>query len=332
MFVTVNVFLSLFYQQTKSDKSHSICFQFEFLDASVGTCTYISAFVLALEWVSSKHRVLSCTIISLFYPIGEIALGLLAMFIPEMRTLLLIVYACGLVIVSFYWLIPESVRWLLVTGRVDRARKILRKAAKANNKVLSSEAEAIIDEKALEAQTAKENKEQDIPISAIFKSKVLVIRLIVCSLCWIVTYLDFYGLALSATAIQGDGNKYLSFILVIMAELPGTLAMNLLLDRIGRRRTLSGSLCMAGVIMLGSQLIAHDQIVLKRLTFFLSMTGISTTFCSIYVYTAELWPTSTRSALMSVCSTVGRFGAIAAPLTVLLVRDKLNLKRIRSGV
>lgn len=280
----------------------------------------MAAFVLGVEWVSSKYRVLSCTIISLFYPCGEIFLGLLAMCIPQMRTLLLILYLTGLVVTSYKWLIPESVRWLLVTGRIDRAHAILQKSAKANNKVLSSTSEAIFTQKALESQMIKEQDNKNISLSTIITTRVLAIRLILCSLFWIVTFLVFYGLALNATTIQDDENKYMSFILVIMAELPGNLIMNILLDRIGRKWTLCGSMNLAGLVILSSQLIDQSQIALKRVFLFFAMCFASCAFSTIFVFTAEIWPTSARNTMMCICSSLGRLGSIAAPLTVLLVR------------
>lgn len=281
----------------------------------------MAAFVLGVEWVSSKYRVLSCTVISLFYPIGEIVLGLLAMYIPAMRTLLLAVYIPGLCVSTYYWLVPESVRWLLVTGRVDRARELLRNAAKANNKTLSKEAEEIIDEKAIEGQLMKEQESKNgISIISIFKSRTLIVRWLVCSICWIIGYLAFYGLALSATVIHGDGNKYLSFIVVVIAELPGALFAYCLLDRFGRKTTLSSSLLLGGTIILCSQLIDDDQTILTRVFFFIGMCSISCAFTTTYIYTAEIWPTSIRNTMMNICSTIGRLGAMAAPLTILLVK------------
>lgn len=324
MFMLVNIDHFYYIINQTSLNTTNNCFfkfQFEFLDSAAGTCTYMAAFVLGVEWVSSKYRVLSCTVISLFYPVGEIILGLLAMYIPVMRTLLLAVYIPGLIVITYYWLVPESVRWLLITGRVERARELLRKAAKANNKVLSKEAEEIIGEKAAEAQLLKEQESTNgISIVSIFKSRILIIRWLVCSVCWIICYLAFYGLALSATVIHGDGNKYLSFIVVVIAELPGALFTYSLLDRFGRKATLSSALLLGGTIILCSQLIPDDQTVLTRVFFFVGMCSVSCAFTTTYIFTAEIWPTSTRNTMMNICSTIGRFGAMAAPLTILLVK------------
>lgn len=281
----------------------------------------MAAFVLGVEWVSSKYRVLSCTVISLFYPVGEIILGLLAMYIPHMRTLLVSVYVPGLIVITYYWLVPESVRWLMVTGRIERARQVLRKAAAANNKVLSPEAESIIAEKAIECPAPKDDDNQaNISVLAIFKSPILAMRMVICSIGWIVCYLVFYGLALSATVIEGDDNKYLSFIVVVVAELPGSAFTYVFLDRLGRRKTLCTALTLAGCIILCSQFVDEEEHrILTRVFFFAGMCAQACAFTTTYIYTAEIWPTSLRNTMMNFCSSMGRFGAMAAPLSILLV-------------
>ena len=48
-----------------------------------------------------------------------------------------------------------------------------------------------------------------------------------------------------------------------------------------------------------------------------SLTGkffVAGVYAAVYSYTAELFPTSTRSAAVGVCSTSGRIGGILAPI------------------
>lgn len=281
----------------------------------------MAAFVLSVEWVSTKHRVLSCTVVSLFYPLGEMLLGILAMHIPSMRTLILTLYLPGLFVAFYYWLIPESVRWLVVTGRRKRALIILQRAAKANHRELSEKSKSIVYDKCKEAllKSGDDGNTSTIPISSIFKSKVLALRLLNCSICWIVCVHVFYGMSVSATKIDGDDNKYLSFILVVFAEIPASIITYYLSDRLGRKPTLFSGLTVAGLAAICSPFVPAHLTFLKRVLFFTGMCSISVAFSMLYIYTAELWPTKLRNFLMNLCSMIGRIGAMAAPLTPLLV-------------
>lgn len=48
---------------------------FEFLDAGIGSVTYSASFILAMEWIGVKDRILLVTIITATYPFGQIFLG-----------------------------------------------------------------------------------------------------------------------------------------------------------------------------------------------------------------------------------------------------------------
>lgn len=50
------------------------------------------------------------------------------------RPLILTVYVPALTIITYLWLIPESIRWNLSKGRTEEAKKTLKKLAKVNGK------------------------------------------------------------------------------------------------------------------------------------------------------------------------------------------------------
>lgn len=171
----------------------------EFFEASAGTCIFGGIYVLGIEWVSTKYRALGTTLICTSFPLGEMLLGIIAMYIHDFRILLRILYVPGLFMFVYFWLVPESIRWLLITGRVDRAIKILKRIASVNKKTLSEKSIEMLHlqySNKAKANTTNTEKTDDKlslyqQICLVFRSKKLVIRLINCCYQWLVSVNQF---------------------------------------------------------------------------------------------------------------------------------------------
>lgn len=188
----------------------------------MATSTFAGIYVLSIEWVSTKYRVLGSTIIALSFPLGEILLGFVAMYVHDFRTLIRILYTPGLAVIVLLWLVPESVRWLLVNGQVDRAVKILKRIASVNGKKLSEKSIEMmhLNYSATKAnQIEKQNNKNPLlrTFCSILKSKILCWRLLNCCYLWIVCCFCYYGLSSLSTHIS-SGNRYKNFIFVAAIE------------------------------------------------------------------------------------------------------------------
>jgi len=91
------------------------------------------------------------------------------------------------------------------------------------------------------------------PIVQVLHSSVILIRLLVCSFCWLTNTFVYYGLSLNSVAFAGD--KYINFVLVAVVEIPGYCLTWLLTDYIGRKPTLSGSFLLSGAFCLAIQFV-----------------------------------------------------------------------------
>lgn len=320
--------------------------QLEFVE-SLFTSTYAGTFILGIEWVHSEWRVLGSMIVALAFPIGEILLGVIAMFIHDFRNLLRVLYAPGVFFIIYLWIVPESQQWLLVTGRVERAIKVLQKTASMNGKVLSQKSIDMIKLKYSD-DSMREMKNQEHPItmtttttnssdmdivdekptpnssiiqslSAILKSKTLCLRFMNCCYQFIAASFCYYGLNFSALNIPGV-NQYLSFILVVAFEIPGILIAIPLLKYMERRKLMFASLFLTSLLTIVTPLLPkHNNGIAVLISFMLAKTSVSFTYNMVYVFTAEQWPTTTRSTILSSCSMIGRIGSMVAPMTIILV-------------
>ncbi|KAJ6638845.1 Organic cation transporter protein [Pseudolycoriella hygida] len=329
----LGLFFSTVFGMIKSFSSiYSIYIVCEFLEAAIGAGAYATSFILAMELLEPKKRVIGGTLIACSYTIGEIYLGVIAMHFTNFRTQLQILYAPLLAIISYFWLIPESVRWLAITGKTKQASKTILRAAKVNSIKLSENVLNMIQavnfdtlteakkekNNASGAATKNGNSEQQESFLDVLRSKTLLARLMNCSFCWITNALVYYGLSLNSVNLAGS--KYVNFMLVCAAEIPGYFITIMVMEHVGRKWTLCGSLVTCGLSCLASQYLPNDEPVLRLILFLVGKSAITVSFTVLYVYTAELYPTNLRNSLVCACSMVGRIGSIVAPQTPLLIR------------
>lgn len=306
-------------------------FQLEFFEACVGTSTYAGSFVLGIELLTTRYRVLGSTIISLSHPIGEVIFGLIAMHIHDFKHLLRITYIPGLFVFINLLLVPESIRWLLVTGRVDRAIKSLKTIARVNGKELSEKSVELIKTKYSIDQRIDASKPVHLggivtvgetaaaeTFFMIFKSKTLCLRFIVCSYQWVACCFYYYGISLFATHIPGT-NRYVSFLIVVSIEIPSVLLALPLVNRTKRRKLLFLTLLVAAISIAATSFIPEEHSVIVVVFSLIGKGSITFSFTLLYVFTAEQWPTNLRTTIMNSCSMIGRIGSMIAPFTVILV-------------
>ncbi|XP_063221592.1 organic cation transporter protein-like isoform X4 [Bacillus rossius redtenbacheri] len=295
---------------------------FESLDPLVSAGVYSTSFVLGMELVGPDKRVLAGTVISVFYAVGEALLGALAMWLRSWRLLLRTTYLPALVFISYIWLIPESVRWLVSKGKLHKAEEILRHAAKKNGVALGDNVLHKIELVSLN----KEDVEEQLPkeegsvglVRGILTSRVLLLRFITCCFCWLASAFVFFGLTLNSVVVAGD--KYVNFMMVGLIEVPAYVVIYFTMDRFRRRYYQAAclALCCASLLVFSFAPIGLEWF--RLVLFFLSKMVITVSYTALYVYTAEMFPTPIRHSVITVSCMLSRLGTMVAPLTPLLMK------------
>ncbi|XP_026688577.1 organic cation transporter-like protein, partial [Diaphorina citri] len=106
---------------------------FELLDAFFAAGFYHCAVVLGVELISPSKRIWATIIINCAYTVGDIFLGTVGYYFRYWRHFLLVIYLPGAFFISYFWIFPESIRWLVSMQRYDEAAKIIEKMARWNN-------------------------------------------------------------------------------------------------------------------------------------------------------------------------------------------------------
>ncbi|XP_021942807.1 organic cation transporter protein-like isoform X1 [Zootermopsis nevadensis] len=230
-------------------------------------------------------------------------------------------------------LLPESVRWLLAMGKIKEARNVIMKAAKRNGVVLSSGALNKFEMTSL-SEGKSESPEAEIKsakevLKQVLHSKILLLRVVNCSFCWVAITFVFFGLSL--TSVSVGGNKFTNFILVAIIELPAYIVFYFTMDRFGRKSTMSVSLILSGISCITFAFVPTDLEWVRMLLFLMGKFSITISFTVVYVYTTEMFPTELRNSLLGVCAMVGRIGSMIAPQTPLLERYLQSLPLLLFG-
>lgn len=130
--------------------------------------------------------------------------------------------------------------------------------------------------------------------------------------------ISFFRYGVSILSVSMPGDKYVNFMVVSFAGMPGTIFTFLMLKYMSRRWSMSISFFTTGLCILASKYLDSNA-TLSLIFFFLAKLFINHSFTYLYVYTNEMWPTVFRNQIMGLCSMIARIGSICAPLTPILV-------------
>lgn len=87
--------------------------------------------------VGPKFRVVTSATCSSMFAVGQIILGSVAWLIQPWRYMIMALHIPCFLIVTYYWILSESVRWLLSKRKYSEAKTVLEKVAKVNKKQIS---------------------------------------------------------------------------------------------------------------------------------------------------------------------------------------------------
>ncbi|KAI5633329.1 major facilitator superfamily domain-containing protein [Phthorimaea operculella] len=126
---------------------------------------------------------------------------------------------------------------------------------------------------------------------------------------------------MNINAVNLSGNSYLNYVYVAAIEIPGFWTAILLLDRIGRKPLLIFAYFLCCACQFAFAFMPAGMATLSMAVYLIGKYSIAIVMTSVYVYTAELFPTKYRHTLFAFSSMVGRLGSITAPLTPSLATE-----------
>lgn len=257
-----------------------------------------------------------------FYSIGVAVLGVAAWIYNNYVVLQLLISIPPMILFIYYWIVPESVRWLLSKKKNKRAIKIIKRAAKVNGVKISEalqkqfgELEAAEDnpEASLNQIEASKNEIWE-AIKGMLSTRVLCLRILVLLYNFAINALVYFGLSLNSVSLSG--NQYFNFVLVSIVEIPGYYLGLVTIDKYGRVASFVASMFLCGVTCAACGYA--ETVWIQIALFLIGKLGITCSFSIIYVHATEMMPTVIRSSCIGFFATMSRVGALAAPFAPFL--------------
>lgn len=94
-------------------------------------------FISATELVGPKFRVVTSATCSSMFAVGQVILGGVAWVVQPWRYMIIALHVPCFLIITYYWILSESVRWLLSKGKYEEAKAVLEKVARVNKTQIS---------------------------------------------------------------------------------------------------------------------------------------------------------------------------------------------------
>ncbi|XP_063829330.1 solute carrier family 22 member 1-like [Ostrinia nubilalis] len=199
--------------------SYPVYLTLEFVEALLSGGSYSVGTIIMLEIAGRRHRILSGVVFAYAIYMGETCFATLAMFVPNWKTLIEVVYGpCMLFLILIFYL-DESPRWLILNGKTDQAIHNLKMIAKTNDIKINEQDLCNVDDKKLKQMFDIQNYETREGLLEVFKSKEMMKRLLVGYMVRFTSSFVYYGLMINSVYLPG--NKYTNFLLATVMSRGG---------------------------------------------------------------------------------------------------------------
>ncbi|KAK7085072.1 hypothetical protein SK128_006273 [Halocaridina rubra] len=291
---------------------------------------YVACFVFAMEICSVRERTHLGALFTIPFALGYMLIPGIAYFVRQWQWLQVALTFPSFYLLIYFWVLPESPRWLILHGRYEEALKIFKSAAKFNRRSLPPDQEMLDSMKRIvfeeshliEVQERKTTKTLSNRVCMTAKAYLVVLvnpdlrkRASIVFFLWLAAGLVYYGVGLNATNISAD--PYMYMFLGGVAEVFAYLFLWGILAHSSRKKTLGFLYFISGVSIsaVAAFMFAAPEVpVGVRVAFSLcGKLAITAGFHLVWIFTAELFPTKYRPMIIGEASIAARIGSSCSP-------------------
>ncbi|XP_011555633.3 organic cation transporter protein isoform X1 [Plutella xylostella] len=287
--------------------------------------TMVTSFVLIMELIGPSYRDTVGIVYQIPFNIGHLTLPLFGYYLRSWDKFQLAISLPSVIFLSYYYLLPESPRWLLAAGRPEDATKILEAAALRNKRPIEG-ISSTAHKMALEISGRRVERAS---FFALFRTPRLRARTLAICFNWFVCGLCFFGVSQYIGHVSGD--IFTNVAISAGIQIPGTFVSIYSNKWLGRKLTLMTANCVTGVSCLLITVVPQSSAAHLALGC-VGLWGMSISFSTVYLYAGELFPTVVRNSGVGLSSTVARVGSMVAPFVATLSHTSATLPPLAFGI
>ncbi|XP_066906246.1 organic cation transporter protein isoform X2 [Halyomorpha halys] len=304
--------------------SYIMFIAFRLMIGIAGSGLYETAYTILLELTVKTYRAYLANIFNLAFSCGLLQLSILAYLTNDWRQLQLAISIPMVLLVIHCWFLPESPRWLITSGKLEKASKIIGSAWRLVPIDPDHTPQLV-----LKHQPGSSGKSLLFFLKdylKLFSTFELTKRTLICNYLWFMGNLYYFVITLSG--VNFEVNQYIYVALNGIVEIPGYLFPLLILTYFGRKSSAIALCIVAGTAMLIMIVLPQGWPIIC-----VSLVGrlvLASAYGIIMFYTIELYPTENRNTAMGSCITTSQFGPMLAPYIVDILGMTIQTIKLRN--
>ncbi|ESO98457.1 hypothetical protein LOTGIDRAFT_239057 [Lottia gigantea] len=303
-----------------SDSWYIYAFMRFLIGVSLGS--YLVVCVFLVEFINYKYRPVLTAVP--FWATGVCFLSLSTWLLRSWQYVHVAVGVFTLPFLLGWFIVPESVRWLAVKGRIKEAEEVVERIAKWNGRAkppnATSVLQAVMEEEQQRTKGGKQYTYLDLYRFSFAKHTIIV------HIVWWCISTSYYGFSFGVGKFTGD--FYLNQFFMYILEFPLFLPTIILMNKYGRRiltivNFVAGAACCVLVVIIQNTVFSNTGGTVITVLSLACKLFASQAWAALIVLTNESYPTVVRNLGYGAANTAARIGGIAAPFIFSLTDNKM---------
>ncbi|GBP86663.1 Carcinine transporter, partial [Eumeta japonica] len=189
---------------------------------------YQIPFIISLELVGPNYRSFVTVMTCMFYTTGLILLSGITYLLRDWRTLALATSVPFILYYGYWFVMPESPRWLLMKEKLVEANVILKMIARVNGEEFPEEYTLRLQQQLLQQKNNGAKDPKPASVFALCRTPNLRLKTCLITLNWCASEMVYVGLSYYGPSL--GKNQYMSFFLSSVVEIPSYIVCWILID------------------------------------------------------------------------------------------------------